>query len=93
MHEKLSQTNIAHRHIAREIGGLGEIVQDSGGGVFFSASEDLARQLELFERDRKLGNRLGEAGHSSYRRNCSAEVHIERYLGIIHRIKQSKYDG
>ncbi len=79
--------------IVREIGGLGEIVGESGGGVGFSSGEDLAEQLDLLQRDKQLRHQLGDAGHHSYRQNWSAGVHIKRYLDIITRIKQAKHDG
>jgi glycosyltransferase involved in cell wall biosynthesis len=76
--------------IARDIGGLTEIINDSGGGLLFSDDESLRAVLDRFADDVELHNRLGESGYVAYQQHWTPQVHVDRYLEIIEEIDTDK---
>jgi glycosyltransferase involved in cell wall biosynthesis len=71
--------------VVRDIGGLPEVVEDSGGGVVFRSTDELLRALDELRVDAKRRRDLGERGRSALRRLWSEEPHLERYFALIER--------
>ncbi len=69
--------------IVRDLGGMPEVVRNSDGGLTFSDEAELARAMTTLLDDRALRDRLGENGHRTYREQWTADVYLERYLGLI----------
>lgn len=77
--------------ISRDIGALGELVQNSGGGLCFNDFHDLARLLIRLANDHEERNRLGRNGHETYLREWHPDSHIEKYLNIVASVQQEKH--
>ena len=69
--------------IVRDLGGLTEAVEDSGGGFAYRTDEELLEAMERLRTDPELRRELGERGHEAYVRLWSEEPHLERYFEAI----------
>ena len=69
--------------IARRLGPLPEIIEQSGGGLLFDTLQDLSDCCRAIAADSALRQRLADAGRAFQRRQWSAEAHIERYLRLL----------
>jgi glycosyltransferase involved in cell wall biosynthesis len=77
---------LAHRTpvIARRIGALEEIVQQSGGGFLFNTLQECREAMERLRVDPDLRTTLGTRGRRAVEENWTAEVHLDRYLKLVH---------
>jgi glycosyltransferase involved in cell wall biosynthesis len=69
--------------IARNLGGLPEIVTESGGGFVYDAEEELVASMDRLLRDPALRDELGRRGYQAYQHNWTAEAHLRRYFALI----------
>ncbi len=69
--------------IARRLGPLPEIVEQSGGGVLFDTTDELAAHCRAIARDAALRERLAAAGRACQQRHWTAQGHVERYLKLL----------
>jgi glycosyltransferase involved in cell wall biosynthesis len=76
--------------IARDLGPLPNIVDQSGGGLVYRTTHDLMEAMERLRTDAALRLQLGEAGYQAYRTHWTEEAHLERYLGLIAEIRARK---
>ena len=77
--------------IARNLGGMPEIIEESGGGFVYNTEEELVAAMDQLVADRSLGQRLGLRGFRGYQKNWTTEAHIERYLSLIQKIASGKH--
>lgn len=73
--------------IVRNLGGMPELVRESGGGMIYNSDDDLIAAMERLLADRTLRDRLGEAGFETYSRNWTATAHVDRYIDLVGRIQ------
>jgi glycosyltransferase involved in cell wall biosynthesis len=76
--------------IVHDLGPLPEIVAQSGGGLSYRDTGELAQAIRRLTTDRALRDRLGDAGHRAYRSHWTEAVYLERYLGLIREIQARK---
>jgi len=69
--------------IVRNIGGMPQIIEESGGGFVYTTDDDLVRAMTTLVEDPRLRSDLGARGHAAFRAKWSANVHIRRYLDLI----------
>jgi glycosyltransferase involved in cell wall biosynthesis len=69
--------------IARRIGALAEIVEQSGGGRLFDTLEQCRAEMERLRTDPTLRDQLGLRGRNAVAENWTVEVHLARYLQIV----------
>ena len=69
--------------IARDLGGMREIVEESQGGLLFRDDEELVRARQSLLADHVLRDRLGQCGQEACRRIYSKEAHLARYYELI----------
>ena len=69
--------------IARNLGALTEIVNQSGGGRLFDSDAELVQAIEAIARSREERNRLGERGYDAFVRLWSREAHMRRYYDLL----------
>ncbi len=76
---------LAHRTpvIARRIGALTEIVEQSGGGLLFETLEQLRAQMERVRTELGLRDQLAARGRAAVADNWTSDVHLARYLQIV----------
>jgi glycosyltransferase involved in cell wall biosynthesis len=79
--------------VVNNLGGLPEIVNESGGGFIFSDKKDLLEAVESLACDPHLRVELGNKGFQAYRRLWSAESHIHHYFRLIKEIAHIKNFG
>ncbi len=69
--------------IVRDLGGMPEAVEDSGGGLVYRNDDDLHAAMAKVQTSSDLRRNLGECGHAGYLKIWSEQPHIDRYLTII----------
>jgi len=72
--------------IVRNLGGMPEVIQDSGAGFIYNTNEELVCAMDQLLADSSYRNQLGQRGYEAYKKNWTAEVHFERYFKLIHEI-------
>jgi glycosyltransferase involved in cell wall biosynthesis len=74
--------------IVRELGSLKEIVDDFGGGLYFSSTKEFEVQLTRLVADDVLRDRLSEAARKAWSSHLTPGKHMERYMEIIGSIRK-----
>jgi glycosyltransferase involved in cell wall biosynthesis len=76
---------LAHRTpiIVRDLGGMPEAVEDSGGGFTFRTDAELVAAMSALQRSPALRAEMGDKGHAAWMRQWSEAPHIEAYLSIV----------
>jgi glycosyltransferase involved in cell wall biosynthesis len=72
--------------VVRNLGGLPEIIQDSGGGLLYDTEAELARALKRLLEHPAQRAQMGRCGHQTYLRLWTPEAHLARYLDLIQEI-------
>jgi glycosyltransferase involved in cell wall biosynthesis len=73
--------------IVRKLGGMAEVVADSGGGVTFESDHELLSAMRRLQQDRPWRDGLGAAGHDAFTRLWSEGPHIDGYFEILDRAR------
>ena len=76
--------------IVRNLGGMPEIVDQSGGGFVYDTEEELPGLLDQLLDDPERRRKLGRKGYEAYQRDWTAEVHVQRYLALIAELATKK---
>jgi glycosyltransferase involved in cell wall biosynthesis len=79
--------------IARNRGGMSEIVKESGGGFIYDTEEELVTAMDRLLADPALRDELGRRGYQAYQRNWTVDVHLARYLALIRSIVAASTSG
>jgi glycosyltransferase involved in cell wall biosynthesis len=69
--------------IARRIGALTEIIDQSGGGFVFTTPAECLQAMERLRRDPELRATLGQRGLRTATQCWSTEAHLDRYLNLV----------
>lgn len=72
--------------VVRNLGGMPEIIEDSGGGFVYNTEGELITAMDLLLRDPSYRYQLGFRAYKAYQRNWTAEVHLDRYFALIRKI-------
>jgi glycosyltransferase involved in cell wall biosynthesis len=72
--------------IARNIGGMPELIEESGGGFVYNIEEELVAAMDQLLSDPSNRRELGLRGYQAYKKNWTAEAHLKRYFSLIHEI-------
>jgi glycosyltransferase involved in cell wall biosynthesis len=76
--------------LVRNIGGMPEIIQESGGGAAFRTDEELIERMDSLLADPAARKELGACGRQAYLQKWTADAHIPRYLDLISEIAARK---
>ena len=76
--------------IVRNLGGMPEVIEESGGGFIYDTDEELIAAMDRLLADSSYRNQLGQRGYDAYKKNWTAEVHFERYFKLIHEIAATR---
>ena len=76
--------------IVRNIGGLPEIIQESGGGFIYDTEEQLFGAMDTLLQDPLCRRDLGLNGYNAYREKWTPEAHLKRYFGLIDKIAATR---
>jgi len=69
--------------IVRDIGGMPEQIEQSGGGLVYSTDEELTAAMNRLLADRVARDELGRQGYAAYRARWTADAHLGSYLALI----------
>jgi glycosyltransferase involved in cell wall biosynthesis len=69
--------------IATELGAVGELARESGGGLTYKGEEELVEAMERLRTEPGLREQLGERGHAAFVERWSPKPHLDSYLGLI----------
>jgi glycosyltransferase involved in cell wall biosynthesis len=75
----------AHRTpvIVRDLGGMPEAVEDSGGGFTFRTGGELMEAMRALQASPARRREMGEKGHAAWIRYWSEAPHVEAYLSMV----------
>ena len=69
--------------VATELGAVGELARESGGGLTYGDEDGALAALDRLLDEPGLREELGDRGHGAFLERWSEEPHIERYLSLI----------
>lgn len=72
--------------IVRNLGGMPEIVTESGGGFVYDTEEELVSAMDQLLAASSYRRHLGLRGYQAYQGNWTAEAHLKRYFALIREI-------
>ncbi len=75
--------------IVRNLGGMPEIVQESGGGFIFNTEQEMVSAMDRLLESREFRDILGDRGFEAYQRNWTPDVYIRRYLELLHDLRKA----
>jgi glycosyltransferase involved in cell wall biosynthesis len=79
--------------IATELGAVGELARESGGGITYRTQDELLAAMKRLLAEPRLRDELGARGHAAFVEHWSEEPHLDRYLELVseaHAAKQAK---
>jgi glycosyltransferase involved in cell wall biosynthesis len=79
--------------IARNLGALPEIIEESGGGIGYDSEDELVAALNRMLDDPCERRAMGERGFQAYEERWSTDVHMERYAALIEQIGAQRRGG
>jgi glycosyltransferase involved in cell wall biosynthesis len=77
--------------LARDIGPLPEVVEESGGGMVFRDDAELLLGVRQLARDASKRNELGQKGYDTFLTKWTREAHLENYFDLIARSATNKF--
>nr|ADC35835.1 glycosyl transferase group 1 protein [uncultured bacterium 89] len=69
--------------IARDLGGLTELAEDSGGAVLYRTDDELLQAIHSLGADPQLRRETGERGYQHYLAHYTREAHLKAYGQVI----------
>jgi glycosyltransferase involved in cell wall biosynthesis len=69
--------------IARDLGGIAEMVRQADAGVLFKDDSELRAALDRLQIDPERRRTLGRNGRGASRQRWTADAHMRRYLDIV----------
>ncbi len=76
--------------IARRLGALPEVVEESGGGLTFGTDEELLAAIGTLAGSPATRARLGESGYATLVAKWTRVPHLSRYFDIIHEARAER---
>lgn len=77
--------------IARDLGGLREVVEESQGGLLFQTLEELLDAMERLRTSPVLRREMGERGHRGYLEHWSEDAHLQSYFRLVEQTARRKF--
>ena len=77
--------------IARDLGALPEVIEDSGGGVVYRTQEELLAALNRVASSPVLRAELGEKGYCAFLRLWCREAHLKMYFEFLESAADKKF--
>jgi glycosyltransferase involved in cell wall biosynthesis len=72
--------------IVRNLGGMAEVVEESGGGLTYQTDEELVLAMARLQNDIEYRDTLGRLGYEAWEKKWTAEAHMERYFELIEQV-------
>jgi glycosyltransferase involved in cell wall biosynthesis len=77
--------------IARDLGALPEVIQDSGGGFSYNTEDELIAAMHQIAGSTALRAELGQKGYEGFIRWWTTEAHLEMYFDFLRRNAEKKF--
>jgi glycosyltransferase involved in cell wall biosynthesis len=78
--------------IARDLGALPEVIQDSGGGFVYQTDEELLSAMDRIAVSPQLRAELGAKGYRAFTEWWCREAHLKLYFDFLERTAVRKFD-
>ncbi len=69
--------------IARDLGGLTELAEDSRGAVLYRTDDELLEAVRSFGADARMRTETGERGYQHYLAHWTREAHLKLYGNVL----------
>jgi glycosyltransferase involved in cell wall biosynthesis len=76
--------------IASHFGRIPALLAQTGGGLVYAGEQELLAVIDRLLTDSSYRDELGQRGFDAYRRNWTADAHLDRYLALIEEIAAKK---
>jgi glycosyltransferase involved in cell wall biosynthesis len=76
--------------IVKNLGGMPEIIKESGGGCIYDTNDELVAAMDQLIADPSYRNDLGRRGYQTYKQKWTEEAHLKRYFDLINDIKLNR---
>ena len=76
--------------IVRNLGGMPEIVEESGGGLVYDTAEELVAAMDQLLADPSYRCKLGLCGYQAFQRNWTPVAHLKRYFELIYDVAAAR---
>jgi len=73
--------------LVNNIGGLPEIVRESGGGFVYQTEEDLIEKMDQLLSNSSHRDELGQCGYRSWQQKWTTDPFLKRYIALIQNIQ------
>lgn len=77
--------------IARNLGALPEVINESGGGFVYDSDEQLIDALNRIAASPSLRTELGQKGYEAFVRSWCREAHLDLYFDHLRRTAEKKF--
>jgi len=77
--------------IARDLGALPEVIEDSGGGFVYRTDEELLAAIRRLADKPELRGELGDRGYQAFLRWWSREAHLKLYFDLLRQTALNKF--
>jgi glycosyltransferase involved in cell wall biosynthesis len=77
--------------IARDLGALPEVIEDSGGGLLYRTDEELLAALARIAGSQQLRAELGQKGYDGFIRLWCREAHLQQYFDFLSKAALRKF--
>ena len=76
--------------IAHAVGGVREVVEESGGGLLYADAEGMLTALDRLINDTALRRTLGDRAYRAYRQKWNEESHLDGYFQLLEQVSVQK---
>jgi glycosyltransferase involved in cell wall biosynthesis len=76
--------------VAHDLGGLTEIVEESGAGILYRTEAELVAGLRRIAADTDARTLMGERGHRAVSERWSRRAHLAQYFALLDRVSRRR---
>jgi glycosyltransferase involved in cell wall biosynthesis len=76
--------------IARNLGGMKEIIEESNGGMLYNSDKELLAAMDQLLAGPVYRREMGLRGYEAYESNWTVDAYLDRYFDLINKIKYEK---